>query len=37
MEKLEYTQPVLEMIEMEVEDIMLDIISESGEDWTDPF
>lgn len=38
MEKLEYTQPEMEMVEMEVEDIMVDIISVSGEgDWTDPF
>lgn len=32
MEKLEYTQPEIELIEMEVEDIM----TESGW-WTDPF
>lgn len=35
MEKLEYTQPEIEMIEMEVEDIMTDLIMESGW-WTDP-
>ena len=36
MEKLEYTQPEIEMIEMEAEEIMMDIITES-EWWTDPF
>ena len=36
MEKLEYTQPEIEMIEMEAEDIMTNLIMESGF-WTDPF
>ena len=38
MKKLEYTQPEMELVEMEVEDIMVDIILVSGEEeWTDPF
>ena len=36
MEKLEYIQPEIELIEMETEEIMTDIIMESGW-WTDPF